>query len=569
MALNESIFLTFLDEAEDALHEWETLCLSQERNPDDAHLNELFRIAHNIKGSSRIAGLTSLGRLVHTIEDLLALLKNKKIPWTKEIGRTLLNAHSCLNDWVRELRKQRDHGPDYEPDITELGQQLLGLLGHSIQSAATSSPAFQDGFIMFEEEPIAKQAADDKTPLAFKASMDDTIRVSTSKVDQLLRLVSELSIAKSILVHAHKRKVYDEQIFDDAMQELNTVDRELQSCAFGLRMQPLGKILQRLERTAQDVAHELGKQVDVHIIGEETELDRTVAEKVISPLIHIVRNAIDHGIESVEQRLALGKNPKGSLQISAENNGSYVLLSVVDDGGGLNADRIRAKAIERKIIDEKQQVSESELHSMILLPGFSTADKVTDISGRGVGMDVVKNVVESLGGQLDVKSQFKRGTQIKIVIPTSMSMVDALTVHLDQNTYAIPLSETDEVLDIDSSIMEKTHLNGETILRQGELVPLESLRKYIPVSEVRSTESEEFQHRVGLLTRVGNDFVAFEVDRVISRQSIYIRPLPENLEGYQGVMGSTILTDGKPALILSLHALGIHYLERSKRKQST
>lgn len=557
MEIDIEFVATFLDEAQDALEEWEALCLRLEKTASRHDIDSMFRVAHNIKGSSKSVGLVALGSLVHKIEDILLLIKEGRGYWSSEVSALLLRAHSCLREWIKKLRVDHSFVLAHDDLLLQLKHFHQGMVGEPQTCAAQES----SGFGLFDEAVSISDAqqSESSDTAQKKVHATETVRVAAHKLDTILQTLGELSIARSILAHGHKQKAYEEASFGEAINLLDSMVRELQHAAFSLRMQPLTNLFQRLERTARDVAEDLHKKVQVVTVGEETELDRTVSERLMDALIHLVRNCVDHGLESTEQRQALGKNPSGTLKISAENIGSNVVISLEDDGAGLDTERIRAKAIERNIIPADKILTEAEIHQIILLPGFSTSACITSISGRGVGMDVVKTSVEDLGGSLSLKSRKGSGTHFEISIPTTMSIIDSIIVRLEGRSYAVPISDLAEIIDLRTQSIEKSGVNCSMILRDERFIPLIKLKDYLPAPTEEQQTSEKVRD-VALLIAVHGSLLAFEVDAVLHKQPVVVRPLSEKFCSYRGISGSTILADGKPALILSMQVFGSHFV---------
>lgn len=379
-----------------------------------------------------------------------------------------------------------------------------------------------------------------------------TIRVKANKLDSLVSLVGELVTAQARLSGiASKRN--DAEISSIA-ETLQGLVNNLRDDTMSIRMVPIGSTFTVFKRLVRDLSMELGKDINLEIFGEETELDKTVIERLKDPLVHIVRNSIDHGIESAEERVRKGKRSMGSLKITAEHIGAFVQIKVEDDGAGLNLDKIREKAIERNIISQDAQLSKQETCQLIFAPGFSTADKVTDISGRGVGMDVVKKNIEALRGTITVDTTPGEGTKIILQLPLTLAIIDGLMVEIADTPYIIPLSMVEECMDLDQEEIE--NVRGRQIINlRGHALPFINLR------DALALKGHEIQQEQVVITRFNQNNVGLVVDKIIGGHQTVIKSLGPGLKNAKHVSGATILGDGTVALILDIRKLVT--LERS------
>jgi two-component system chemotaxis sensor kinase CheA len=329
-------------------------------------------------------------------------------------------------------------------------------------------------------------------------------------------------------------------------------------------MQPLSALMQKLEKTATELATMQGKLLRVVIEGSEVQFDKTVIEKISDPLVHVIRNSVDHGIEPPVDRVAAGKNPEATLRIAAVQDAGGVSIVVSDDGRGMDDNAILAAAIKKGVVAPEAQLSSEQIKNLIFVQGISTAPKLTEISGRGVGMDIVMRTAQSLRGQIGLRSVLGEGTSITMTLPTSMSIVDALVVGVRDTRYAIPMSELTEIIDLGSYPIEATGKGGAIISLRGEVIPIEALANYMPTTESEPNHTDTKVSRSGnqcpaLLVRDGAQSVAFAIDQILSQQQVVVRPLSEQLDGLRGLRGFTILGDGEPGVILSLPELARSY----------
>lgn len=379
-----------------------------------------------------------------------------------------------------------------------------------------------------------------------QGAQDAIVRVPASRLDALMNLVGELVIVQARMNQlAHQR---DDDDMATISEELDRLTVELRDNTFSIRMLPIGSTFGRFRRLVRDLSRELGKKIQLETEGAETELDKMVIDRLGDPMVHLIRNSIDHGIESPEQREAAGKNPTGTIHLSAQHAESHVVIRIKDDGGGLNTDRIREKAIERGLIPADVQMSDDEINNLIFEPGFSTAQEVSDISGRGVGMDVVKRSIQDLGGTVYLQSERGKGTTIKITLPMTLAIIEGLMVAVAEEHYILPLSTVEECVELRDEGKDKgrdTHL----IEIRGDLVPYMRLREWFQVKG-NAPEIEQV-----VVTRIGEERFGFSVDEVIGQYQTVIKRLGKFYEGTTGFAGATILGDGSVAMILDTAAL--------------
>ena len=379
-----------------------------------------------------------------------------------------------------------------------------------------------------------------------------SIRVDTDKIDQLIDLVGELVINESIL----KQLIGDSQAheFDPlqvAMTQFSRNLRDLQESALNMRMLPMAFCFSRLPRIVRDLGNELGKDVMLELRGENTEVDKTVLEKITDPLIHMVRNAIDHGIEPVRKRLAAGKPSRATITVEVFHQGGMVIVSVSDDGGGLDNLKLLGKAIDKGVVNADDKLSEREIQDLIFSPGFSTASDVTDVSGRGVGLDIVRRNIQSLGGHATVQSELGKGTKFTIVLPLTLAIIDGQLVRIGDNIFVIPLL----------AIVENSQARPENFQSLGgqknlyrfrdEIVPILDLARIWHIESAHG--KDDAQLIVGIET--GGQYIGLLVDELMDQQQTVIKSLETNFRAVQGVSGATILGDGKVALILDATGL--------------
>lgn len=560
------ILAMFVDEALDALVEWERCCLNLEQKANETDLNNLFRSAHNIKGASKAVGLEKLGVFVHQIENVITAIQKGNLKITPPCIALLLKGQAMLTEWVSQLKEN----PEIMLDTTDYCGQLNQIL--KAPEAPIPVPAESESPLEKFESNSKKKNASQSGPQGKAA---ETIRISAEKLSELIQLIGELSIHQAIVSHGFSTKSADVARSRNAANLMAKVIKDVQSRAMALRMQPLQGTFQRLERAAKDISRDLNKTIEFIVEGGDVDLDKTVTERIVDPLVHVVRNSVDHGIETKDERAKTGKPPVARIRLAAEQDANGVLITVTDDGRGMDPNKILKKAIEMKLCTTGEGLSKEEIMSFIFKAGFSTAEKVTAISGRGVGLDVVSGVVDELGGNLAVISDLGKGTQFRISLPTSLAIIEAIIIGVSSNRYVVPLRDINEIIDLDSFAKENSN-GGQILSLRGTTVPVASLSTYLPkrsdVSEKSSLMGlkEGYAHqRPALVTVVDAKKIAFQVDSIITQQQVVVRDLSENLNNIPGLIGGTILADGEPGMIIGLETMGRAFLKQFGMEQAS
>ncbi|SEF62042.1 two-component system, chemotaxis family, sensor kinase CheA [Bryocella elongata] len=427
------------------------------------------------------------------------------------------------------------------------------------QAAATAiaaQPAVPVEVVKAAPAPVAVVAAPKAVPAPAPSQQEPmrvevastSVRVETSKLDRLMDMVGEMVIAQSILMNLSRASANVETRMAGELAQLARITTEVQRCAMSMRMMPIGPLFQKNAKMVRDLSRRNGKKVNLELAGESTELDKTIAEELADPLLHMIRNALDHGIEPPQERLAVGKSEMATLKISAEHEAGQIVVSISDDGRGLNPDKIRNKALERGLIDENQHLSEQEIFHLIFAPGFSTAEKITDISGRGVGMDVVRQHVEHLRGRILIESELGKGTTFYIHLPLTLAIIEGLVIVVGDHRYIIPLFSVREMCRPTEDMLFTVQGQDEMILMRGSLLPLVRLHRRFYIEPKSETITD------GLLVVcefAGKRFCLF-VDDLLGRQEVVIKSLDEAFKSVRGLAGSAILGDGRIGLILDV-----------------
>lgn len=408
--------------------------------------------------------------------------------------------------------------------------------------------------------PVPAVVKDDKKPAApakkkqaiqhhDNMKSGQSVRVGIEKLDSLMNLVGELVINKTRLEQIGNTHRIAELV--ETVEQMDRVTGDLQSIVMKVRMVPVGQVFNRFPRVVRDLAKELNKEVNLTIEGEDTELDRTVIDEIGDPLVHLIRNSMDHGVEHPDDREAKGKSRVGQVGLIARHEGNNVIIMVTDDGAGINAAKVRSKAVEKGVVtqEDADNMTDAEAVRLVFLPGFSTSDVITDVSGRGVGMDVVRTTIEALGGVIDVETKENEGSIFKIKLPLTLAIIQALLVNVQEEIYAIPLAAIDSTINITPEDI-KTIQNKETIVIRGEIIPIVRLDKAL---NLEATEDAEELYVV--IVHVGDKKCGIIVDKLIGQQEIVIKTLGKLLSGIKIISGATVLGNGQIALILDVAIL--------------
>ncbi|TNF39192.1 MAG: chemotaxis protein CheA [Gammaproteobacteria bacterium] len=494
------------------------------------------------------------------------------------------------NDPLRIIRELADLGnievtthSDKLPDLDELDPENCYLAWDIVLRGDVSESAIRDVFLWVEDEcklviePISEQLADAKqaaTPAAVAstpavevssvakpvkaAKADDaagasSIRVSIDKIDALINMVGELVITQSMLsLLGEDFSMQRLEKLQDGLAQLERHTRELQESVMMIRMLPISFSFSRFPRLVRDLSASLGKKIDLIMSGENTEIDKTLIEKIGDPLVHLVRNSIDHGIEAPADRLRAGKPETGKIHLNAYHKGGNIVIEIVDDGKGIDPEAIMSKAIEKGLISEGANLSQQQVFDLIFQPGFSTAKQITDVSGRGVGMDVVRKNILSLGGAIEIQSEPGKGSTFSIRLPLTLAILDGQSISVGTETYIIPLVNIIESIQVRSHQINRVAGKGETFRLRDEYIPIVRLSRVFNIESARAQKLED-----GLMVVVEADGkrCGLFVDDLLGQQQVVIKSLEQNYQRVEGISGATILGDGSVALILDMAGL--------------
>jgi two-component system chemotaxis sensor kinase CheA len=563
------LVLDFIAEAGEHIETAESALLELENHPGDGELvNKIFRGFHTIKGMAGFLNLSDIQSLAHSAENLLDLARKNQLVMAGVNSDVAFESIDALKKMLGGLK----HSLESASPIAGF-ESLPGLLDRlkaaaegkalpASQPAAAPQPAASPQAAAAKSEETDKKldailedtsdSRKSKTPgAAGTHTAEDKVKVSITRLDSLINLAGELVIAQLMVGEQVNSSESFEHELARKVSHQGKIVRELQELSMAMRMVPVQGVFQKMSRLARDLMHKAEKQVDFVTSGEETELDRTVVDKIADPLVHMVRNALDHGVEKAEDRIKAGKNPTGRVELRAFHQAGNIVIELQDDGKGLDKDRIVKKAVEQGLLEPGQELSEEEAFKLIFHPGLSTAEKVTSISGRGVGMDVVKKNIESLRGRVDISSTKGKGTTFTIRLPLTLAVIDGQVVRIGSARYILPINAIVRSLRPTREQISTVQNRGEMVLERGELIPLVRLYRLLKV--VPSTE-EATEALIVVVEEDGRK-CCLMVDDLLAQQQVVIKSLGEALGRVRGVSGGAIMGDGRVTLILDIPGL--------------
>jgi two-component system chemotaxis sensor kinase CheA len=606
---DQELLKEFLTEAGELLADVDNKLVELERRQDDpALLNHIFRGFHTIKGGAGFLCVQPLVELCHLTENLFDLLRNGSRTLDPSLMDVIMSATATVRDMfdalgtsghaaaadpelLDELARAisgeplvRSGAPAVEPAVvaevrapaaqpgmdidwqslydalTGVPSGVLTAVPPGAQPAAISEPAARA--VPVASSPAGRRDTDQPSGRAERAGRrdtdklvvkDNTIRIDTARLDQVLNLSGEIGLTKNRLTCLRTEIMQgrtSSEVFralDEAVSQLDLLVSDLQNAVMKTRMQPVGRLFQKYPRMARDLARQLGKDLDLELAGEETELDKTMVEELNDPLVHLVRNAADHGIESPEDRRMAGKPEKGTVRLSARQAGDHIVIEISDDGRGMRPDLLRRKAVEKGLLDAESagSLDDRQALHLIFMPGFSTKDTVSSVSGRGVGMDVVKSNIQKLNGRIEITSEPGIGSRISISLPLTLAILPVLVVRVGEQPFAVPLSMVREIIPIRANEVQSVSGRATMVVRD-EVLPVRTLSGLIGWPQPA-------QPRYGVLLQAALSSLVLAVDSFIGRDDVVIKPLDQIKP--RGVAGATLAGDGSVVLVLDMEAL--------------
>jgi two-component system chemotaxis sensor kinase CheA len=574
----------FLTETTELLEKMDDDLVTLEKSPDNMELlNSIFRSIHTVKGASSFLGFELLVKITHKTEDVLNRLRKGEIQVTAEIMDVILEAVDLIKILVNDIRNGEIIERDLDGIIDKLIPYISGTFAEATVLSAPKGEAAPPDTSTTDNDPPQMEETDAETaasepaveasapvpspvpasvrPSAPKAaparaeelSDNTTVRIDVKRLDDLMNQVGEMVLERNRILQMNIDYQTKENMvnfgdeFGKLAKRIDFVTSELQMQVLKIRMIPVEKVFKKFPRIVRNLSRDLGKEVELEIIGEETELDRSVVDEIGDPLIHLIRNSLDHGIELPDDRVAAGKPRTGRVVLSATHEGNQIIISIKDDGRGIDPEKLSRKAIEKGLVSEEQiaGMSQKEILDLIFLPGFSTKEKATDLSGRGVGMDVVRTNIRKLNGIIELRSEVGVGSEIILKLPLTLAIIQSLLVEVEHEVYSIPLAAVLETLKVENSSFH--YIGGQEVLKLRESVlPLLRLQRVFGVSERAEKTAQSYIVVIG----VAEKRMGLIVTRLLGQQEVAIKSLGKFLAKAPGIAGSTIMGDGRVALII-------------------
>jgi two-component system, chemotaxis family, sensor kinase CheA len=576
---DREILLGFAMESLENLMAVEVSLIDLEQNPNDLDsINAIFRSFHTIKGVSGFLNLDRINLLAHRAENLLEKARSKEIGIESTIIDIILESIDMLKRLIQGVQQgvennvSLDIGLDITPLINRIdeiqvdreqvrgkpiGEILIqkGEITPDILSKGLEkqkqAPDKKIGRILVEDKSIESKAVVSALRDQKKGGMrhiDLQVKVDTKKLDNLVDLTGELVIAQSMLrQNPEVLEVRDQQLLNN-LGQLNQITSDLQRTAMSMRMVPIKNTFQKMIRLVRDLSKNSGKDVNLKMSGEDTEIDRNVVDELYEPMVHMIRNSVDHGIETPDERIKTGKNKTGQIHLMAYHQGGNIIVEISDDGRGLDRDSIMEKAVAKNLIADESKLSESEIYKLIFHPGFSTAQQVTEISGRGVGMDVVKKAIEKLGGKVEINSRPGLGSTFIIRLPLTLAIIEGMLVRVGEERYVIPALSILESLRPSREQYSTVEGKGEMILSRGKLIPLIRLNQILNVK----CDAEHPWDSLIVVVEYDGHQMGLLLDELLGKEEVVIKSLGDALKDIKGIAGGAIMGDGRVGLILDM-----------------
>lgn len=580
----------FITESREHLSSVESNMLRLEKNPEQLEaLNAVFRGFHTIKGLAGFLEFMPIRDVAHEVETLLDLARNGKINVSGRVvdivlesvdylkgafqsvelslngGTAPLSANeglivriqACINgDPATGFSENNDVLQPEFPLVDAVVDSAPALAKLAEVVAESQEPASESVRVVPQEvlakEPAAKESAQkDGSAKVARNAEAASVRVQTGKLDYLMDMVGEMVITQSLIRHNPSLGSIQNTRLMAHLSQLARITSEVQRTTMGMRMINIGQVFSRSSRLVRDLSRKAGKQIQLELSGEETELDKTIAEELSDPLLHMVRNSCDHGIEDPQTRLAAGKDPVARIRLAAYHEGGQIVVAISDDGRGLDREKILAKAIQKGLVEPGATLSEQEIFNLIFEPGFSTAAQITDISGRGVGMDVVRKNIQKLRGRIDIQSKIGQGTTFLLKLPLTLAIIEGLVVAVGSHRYILPIYAVRELISPKADSISTVHGRNEMAMVRDQVLPVLRLARRFQVQP----KSEEASEGILIVTECQEQVFCLLVDEVLGKQEVVIKSLGETLKNIPGIAGGAILGDGRVGLILDLDGL--------------
>jgi len=560
----EEIIAEFITESEETLDRVDPLFVELEiKGEDKEMLNQIFRSVHTIKGAAGFLGFQPVVDVAHNAESIMKKLREGEIRMSKPLMDVVLKSVDMLRLLLKHVKQKDGVTENIAPLLSELKTALENATTEAGQKTGVRS---QESGVRSQESGVRSQKTEASQPAAEQSAMAEpqpaekealqTLRVDVNKIDKVMDLTGEVVLVRNRLLNIVTQLEHqytddhDVQSLLEAVSNLDLITSDMQLGVMKMRMQPIAKVFSKFPRLVRDISGPLGKLVNLKVSGEETEVDKSVIEQIGDPMVHIIRNAVDHGLETPQERRAKGKAEAGTISISAEQKGNQIVIEVSDDGRGVNLDRVKTKALKQKLISEEEAVrmTDEAAVNMIFLPGFSTAEVATEISGRGVGMDVVKTNVSRLNGSVEITTHKDKGSTFTIRIPLTLAIIQTLMVRSGNARYAVPLAPVEETLMVSKEDISEMSGTDALVIR-GKVYPLFRL------TEILGTSQEKTDFKYAVVVNIADKHFCIGVDELLGQEEVVIKSVAGMNSTSSYLLGATITGDGRVVFILDLAAL--------------
>lgn len=591
--VGDDMLSQYISDAFDLLETCENNLMKLENEPSNLELaGETFGAIHSLKGNSGFMGLAEIEELSSEMETILDSVRSGELEIDETIITILLSNVEAIKNKLKELaagsaEKEAPKQEEVKEEAQEISEEDFFAMAEETEDkidsddSESSDEAFEDDLVYQEEEPkeLASSQKEEQKPKKIEEKPKETapkpqskapqkkltqpttprltmqkkdIRVETSKIDKLFDLVGELITIESMVTNNPDLKGLDLPNFSKSANMLNKITREIQEVTMSVRMMPLEGLFNKMKRLVRDVSIKMNKKVDFSISGQETEMDKNVIDEIADPLVHILRNAIDHGVETLEERAANGKNEVGAVSLKAKYEGNEILIIIEDDGAGINREKVLKKAEEKGLLTvPPETLSDRDVNMLVFEPGFSTAKQVTDISGRGVGMDVVKKNIEKLRGSIDVESEFGAGSKFTLRIPLTLAILDAMLIRIGKSIFALPILSVSESFRTDLSSISETMDGLEMVRIREDIIPVVRLHELYN----KNPDSQNIDNGVLIIAESRERKLALFADEIVGQQQAVIKGFSGYIGKVPGITGCMILGDGGIGLIIDIEGL--------------
>ena len=538
----DKYFKLFIEEGKNLLDVWETSCIELLEEFSFESANSVYRVAHSLKGASKMSGLKRFPEFIHEIEDILTNVKNQRYKEPEEIFFFLLECQKFLVEWLENLNDSENE--EVTKDFEEFKMKVEEIKDIDLIDLKEVDK-------LKEENQIKLPKSKDK-----KNDNDNLLRIHANKLDDLIQQIGELTIFHDVLLIGKNDEDKRLVEFSESIENCNKTIKKIQNMSLSLRMSPLKSLFVKLKRLAIELGFQQHKKIKVQLEGSDVELDKTVVERMSEALAHVVRNSVDHGIEPFEVREANGKFPQATITISAEHRVNGVIINVKDDGRGLNATGILKKAEDLKIAEKNKKYSDEDIYNFIFEPGFSTRKHITEISGRGVGLDVVKNIVSGLRGETSISSKEGIGTNFKFHLPSLLSIFKGMVIRISDEFYVFPTKDILEIFPLDSTKLRNVQ-NGDYLYSyRDDAIPLFNLINFF--ANAKEQKEMSLDGKIGIVTIINGRTRLLIVDEVKYQRNIVYKELGREVKKLPGIYGSAILETGEVVLIMDVPSLEKH-----------